>query len=352
MFKIIKDLIEGIMELLQSTSTHLLVVCLAIYAIARLGFQAYENTFQKEGVSEKCQTMKIHLLYIAGILLFIIIEIASYLAIKSDPSGQSLMQYISFASTLASIILSILAIILTIVTTSKGDSNLAKMELASKTLGDVIKEFEDFKNIKTEVFQFINHSQSLDKKLDSAIEKINNAISEIKDTTQKGVTEITEHVKKINEYVFNFSRNPSSSSQQQNLFKNKKGVEKFLSHNSSLMGLLGIYSCLQADENKLNKINISDIYDHDIFGPNLSSDAKSGYIIGYCSSFSKLGLITVDVDIYEMEMSVSSVSPHMLKASELYTLMERKTTDDPDITDMLKHVKDYFESKAKTNQQE
>lgn len=293
--------------------------------------------------------MKIHLLYIAGILLFIIIEIASYLAIKSDPSGQSLMQYISFASTLASIILSILAIILTIVTTSKGDSNLAKMEQASKTLGNVIKEFEDFKNIKTEVIQFINRTQFLDKKLDSAIEKINNAISEIKDTTQKGVTEISEHVKKINEYVFN--RNPSSSSQL-SLFKKEEEVEEFLSHNNSLMGLLGIYSCLQAHENGLNKINISDIYDHDIFGPNLSSDAKSGYIIGYCSSFSKLGLITVDVDIYEMEMSVLRVSPHMLKASELYTLMERKTTDDPDITDMLKHVKDYFESKAKTNQQE
>lgn len=72
--------------------------------------------------------LKIHLLYISSILLFIIVELCSYIAIDSDPHGQLLMPYISFASTLASIILSVLAIILTIVSTSKGDSFIVKIE--------------------------------------------------------------------------------------------------------------------------------------------------------------------------------------------------------------------------------
>lgn len=288
--ELLMNLIEGIMLLLQSTSTHLFVVCLAIYAIARLGFRAYENTFQKEDASEKSQTMKIHLLYIAGILLFIIIEIASYLAIKSDPRGESLMQYISFASTLASIILSILAIILTIVTTSKGDSTIIKVEQATEKLEETLSKL---KGISEQYDKKIEESY---KSLQNAKETLQNTSSEIKkdlsttfDNMKRKLDELDTHVRASKDEI---SRIGNSIGQLQGADRTSSDTQPAINVNyarliqtASFLGNLGLLACCISHKKKKSHISLRRI-----------NEEWEKYIAGYLVALSTTQMIDIEIE--------------------------------------------------------
>lgn len=272
-----------IMELLQSTSIHLVVVCLAIYAIARLGFRAYENTFQKEGVSERCQTMKIHLLYIAGILLFIIIEVASYLAIKSDPRGESLMQYISFASTLASIILSILAIILTIVTTSKGDSTILKVEQATEKLEETLLKL---KNVSE---QYDEKIETLYQNLQNANETIKNTSDEIKITHNK-LEELKKDVCENKDEIISRLGNSIDQLKGGNITLGDSQAAisvnyRKLIQTASFLGNLGLLACYISLKKKKSPFPLRKI-----------NEEWEKYIAGYLVALSTTQMIDIEIE--------------------------------------------------------
>lgn len=59
--------------------------------------------------------------YISGLLIFIIIELITYVCVNNDNTDQ-IVGYISFASTISSLFLSVVAIIYAIVSNNQGEA--------------------------------------------------------------------------------------------------------------------------------------------------------------------------------------------------------------------------------------
>lgn len=113
--------------LLQSKIIHLFVFCIAIVAIVSL--------FLKTKINDNSR--KLHLLYVTGILVFIVIELVSYICLNACDSSDKIISYISFASTLSSLILSVVAIIYTIVSNQKGNDVFIKISDKAEAINRV-----------------------------------------------------------------------------------------------------------------------------------------------------------------------------------------------------------------------
>ena len=90
--------------ILNSGILKLVVLLLAIIAIVFL-FLKYRKDEEPP---------KIHIYYISGLCIFIIIELVTYICVNND-NATDIVSYISFASTLSSLFLSVVAIIYAIV---------------------------------------------------------------------------------------------------------------------------------------------------------------------------------------------------------------------------------------------
>lgn len=80
----------------------------------------------------------VHLWYICAIATFVIIELVSYIVV-GNPECQNIMDYVSFAATLASLILSVLAIFITVLS----NNSLSKVKDSLHELPDNIRKIVD-----------------------------------------------------------------------------------------------------------------------------------------------------------------------------------------------------------------
>lgn len=113
-----------------SPTFNLLSILVTIIAIVFIGL--------KYGTSLKDK--RLHLGYICGICIFLIVEPCNvYLHTKR--SLAEIVSYISFASTLSSLILSVVAIIYAIVSNNKGEVQYGKIDNASSKITDSLSEF-------------------------------------------------------------------------------------------------------------------------------------------------------------------------------------------------------------------
>lgn len=140
-------------KLINSGILTLSVVLLAIVAIIFL-FLKYR---QNDG--------KVHVYYISGLLIFIIIELITYVCINNDHTDQ-IVGYISFASTISSLFLSVVAIIYAIVSNNQGEAQYQKIDKVSD-------------RISISVDKFLSMSESLSQK----IIYISSQLEDVKKTT-------------------------------------------------------------------------------------------------------------------------------------------------------------------------
>lgn len=151
-------------KLINSGILTLSVVLLAIIAIIFL-FLKYR---QNDG---KC---KVHMYYISGLLIFIIIELITYVCVNNNNTDQ-IVDYISFASTISSLFLSVVAIIYAIVSNNQGEAQYQKIDGASD-------------RISISVDKFSLMSESLSGSIDSILSKLDE-IKVISDETRQTVSQ-------------------------------------------------------------------------------------------------------------------------------------------------------------------
>lgn len=144
---------EVLKILIGSGIFQLLIVCISIITIV--------FCFLRTKIDYR--NRKVHLFYISGILTFLIIELLSFICVSNDPDGESIFSYISFASTLSSLILSIIAIIFTIVSNNKGSDVFAKIDGRAR---DIQQAGESVaiaaKNISSQLLRFERRLEHLE----------------------------------------------------------------------------------------------------------------------------------------------------------------------------------------------
>lgn len=138
-------------KLINSGILTLTVVLLAIIAIIFL-FLKYR---QNDG---KC---KVHMYYISGLLIFIIIELITYVCVNNDNTDQ-IVGYISFASTISSLFLSVVAIIYAIVSNNQGEAQYQKIDGASDRISTSVDRFSSMsENLSQKIMYIISELEEV-----------------------------------------------------------------------------------------------------------------------------------------------------------------------------------------------
>lgn len=261
-------------KLINSGILTLTVVLLAIIAIIFL-FLKYR---QNDG---KC---KVHMYYISGLLIFIIIELITYVCVNNDNTDQ-IVGYISFASTISSLFLSVVAIIYAIVSNNKGEAQYQKIDGASD-------------RISTSVDRFSLISENLSGNIDSILSKLDE-IKIISSETKNAVSQNSQ--KRIDSDSTPVEIDEKDHKLMQMLVKRYVNVGSFY-------GNIVLLACILSNETKL-RFKTSDII-----------PGSSDYLYGYIIASTALGVVTTHVD--DNCIIVDSVSPFLLKEMLLNDIKE------------------------------
>lgn len=275
--------------ILQSGIIQLIIVCISFFAIALC--------FLRSKLDEKNRT--IHLLYISGILSFLIIELLSYICVKSDADGKTITSYVSFAATLSSLILSIVAIIYSIVTNNKGDNVYAKIE---QGVGDLRKSAGEISSITDTLYDKL-----------STFERHLNQIENLSEDTNLAVKEMKEMKSAADGRQF------TKDGQQVTIDE----VLHQMAQVGSVYGNAALLACCYAK--KSNKT----------FDTNAVFKTESEYFYGYLVSVSTL--LFIDINFEGLTVKVNSIHPKL----EDYLKQFFKDRSAENI-ELVKSIQNYF----------
>ena len=131
-------------EIINADVLKLFVGLLAVVAIVLI---------LKNKQNENTSKLKLHILYISSLSAFIIIELITYVCVNNR-NAEDIVRYISFASTLSSLLLSVVAIIYAIVSNNKGEAQYKKIDMASdrivESVDTILSKLEEVKLISSE----------------------------------------------------------------------------------------------------------------------------------------------------------------------------------------------------------
>ena len=282
--------------ILNSDILKLFVVLLAIVAIVFLFLKNKNKKDDEHG--------KIHIYYISGLCVFIILELITYICVNND-NATDIVSYISFASTLSSLLLSVVAIIYAIVSNNKGEAQYQKIDQASD-------------RISISVDRFSSISENLSGNIDSIIAKLEE-LKVISNETKNAITNAGSSQTTID--------TSSSNLNAENL------VRGFIAA-GSLSGNIALLACVYSSEQHM-PYNLTFL-----FGNN------AAYCYGYIVASSALGIISTRA--YDDVIIVDSFLP-MIKDFVIEEI-DKITNSFPDkdktnIKNQIEVIKNFFKIK-------
>lgn len=259
-------------DLINSNLPHMICMTLCIAVVACIFIRYYANGKDVNDADRRIQ--RLHTFYIAGILVFIIVELITWLCMKQD-NCSDILSYVSFAATVSSLIMSVVAIIFTIVFSSRGDDQYKKIDNASEKVSQSLLEFSKrTQDIDESVSAFKDTSDSLTRKMESILTELRDVRSiteEIKDTTSNNKADV--------------DADSGEFSWETDGKKSKKVLEQFI-NTGSFNGNCALYACvLSKDQDK--QFSLADICD--------GTPNAINYCYGYLIASSALGIIEGEI---------------------------------------------------------
>ena len=251
-------------------SDALQLICMLICIAVVVCFFIFRYSKGADISDPKSKIQKLHTFYISGILVFIIIELVTGLCMGKgeEDSSTEILNYVNFAATLSSLIMSVVAIIFTIVSGSRGDEQYKKIDNASdKVTESLLKFSEKTASMDDSIAAFKFTADTLSEKMSSILAKV-------------------EGVDKTSKEVLNQIRTAQPSEGDSSNTTNKKGklneLADFVAY-SSYSGKLALWACVLSKE-KSRPFYVKEISE------NADDEAyRYGYIIASISA----GIINV-----------------------------------------------------------
>lgn len=216
-------------ELFNSDFAKLISVLLALIALFYIGMKHRPVN----GTSKS-----IHLWYISGISIFLIVELITCIVVNNI-DAQNIMNYISFASTLSSMILSVLAIF--IIAASNESLNKVKdvlIDLPSEVKEKIDVSLNEMKNTATNVESL---SSSYNDSQQKTIEKIQELLDNLDNHIQQEFHKNSQKIDDMGEKLTNLSKTASINSNEDEFEPDEKFVKTVL-NNTSYLSLQLIYA--------------------------------------------------------------------------------------------------------------
>lgn len=236
--------------LIESDFIKLFTMLLAVFAIVALllYFKPQENN-----------TRRFHIWYICGIATFIIIELVTWISV-GNPNSDEILQSVSFAATLASLILSVLAIFITVIS----NDSLVRVkdslnDIPNKVESTVDKSLSKLKEISNELGQNAKHSQEAqyetEKKITEMLNKLQGHIDE----------QFKEHNEKFNDISKKIDQTfPKQESMQTSESNIKPSIDnlilQYYVENTSLLALqMAFVVNMYVEKKASNPLSISEM---------------------------------------------------------------------------------------------
>lgn len=279
---------------LNSDILKIFVIMLAIVAIVFMFLK-----FRKED-----EHRKVHVYYISGLCVLIILELVTYICVNND-NATDIVSYISFASTLSSLLLSVVAIIYAIVSNNKGDAQYQKIDRASD-------------RISMSVDRFSSISESLSGNINSILTKLDE-IKVISNETKNAITNVGTQQTKIDATTSNLD-----------VTKLVKGYIV----GGSLSGNLSLLACVYSNEQHM-PFNLTFL-----FGNNAL------YCYGYIVASSALGIISTRIndDVVIVDSYLPMIKEMLLEQIEVI-INNYPENDKTNVSNMFDTIKNYFKVK-------
>ncbi|MBE6400805.1 MAG: hypothetical protein E7037_02050 [Verrucomicrobia bacterium] len=225
-----------------------LIICAAIVAIVAIVFgfcsQRKANTNMEAFLNQR--NVKLHRNYIVGFLCAAVILLATS---KCVGNGSEIFSYISFASTITSIVLSILAIFVTVQSSADINRQFAKIEDATNAVSDASRTLSDtLSKISDAEKQLESKSEALGTQIGKIAEEFHRRVNVcMHEAEERIVTRVASNSK-------NYRNQESKGTEKEQPNAEVKGwIERrelaFLEC-SSLCGLFSLYACSLSMEKK------------------------------------------------------------------------------------------------------
>lgn len=325
-------------ELINSDFVKLMSILLAIVALFYIGVKNKPTN----GMSKN-----IHVWYICGIATFVIVELITFIVV-GNADAQNIMDNISFASTLSSLILSVLAIFMTVLS---GES-MNKLRDSLVGLGSIPKD------VKQAVEETIDKMQKSTADLNKASENNNKNLEKLNAAIDSKIAEIEHHISaQLKQHQQNTLKAINESFVERKAgTQNESGVipetmiDNFLSSTSnasiSLLYMIVQY-CKKVEENTIKPpvVNLKDLAL--VINAGKREDSFSMYLFACLVILSSFGLL----DYNTGKDSFTEVT-----FSSIYTSVKSKISNqlsERNITSALEGLDQYIDSLfSNSNQQE
>ena len=305
------------MNIMHTINILIISICATIILIV-----AIKNVWSKPNECKNCieknidKRRKIHLLYISGIAISIIIILFSYITVNSD-NYNNINTYFTFASTIVSIVLAVVTIVYSITTSESTSNSLGALDKTTKSIRDASSEVSNASKI---------YSDSANK-LENNIKRILETIENVKDNTEKLLDDrIFESIKSSKNKTYISTSNI-----------NENFIKDFI-RASSIVGNLLLYACAKAKVKEKK------------FTPSLFDDNSglnyNDYVYGFMIAISSLNLVTATIKIPEgndlIEISIIESNFDFIKLINEWIQETNPDKTYGDFTKFKNRIDDYF----------
>lgn len=287
---------------MNTTVIIIMMVCATIIALVaiicdHLFERKYANS--SEFMMAK-KIIKIHRNYIVGFLGFAVIMLVTA---KYGGPKNAIFEYLSFGSTITSLVLSVLAIFVTVQSSSDLYKQFTRIDNATDVMGKSLEKFTEAER-KLEATSNIISSQ-----MDNIVEEIDRRLDQrMREFSEQVSSSLNQHSQSVNE---NFHKEIFKEAFEQASKTNQETWKKWLDGYVNLMsfnGILALYAVTLSLE-KAKSFRMSELF-----------KGNNQYVFGILIASSSIGVINTrinDGDTVECLFSVFTKEKLILKIKEL-----------------------------------
>jgi len=307
-----------------------LIVCATGIAIFAIVFD-YLSSRKCNNTTENLLTQKItriHRNYIAGILGLAIVFLISA---KYGGPGNGIFEYLSFGSTITSMVLSILAIFVTVQSSSDLYKQFAKMEDATNTITNVSRDIQDtLTKISQAETELDVTSKNLNMQIGNIVDEIDQRVKSCIQGTERRLSDKFHEIGKQNDIANSSIYTAGDKTQNKAEQEWMNNWLKMYVDTISCNGLLALYACaLSKGKNKLFKLS-------ELFPGN------DQYIYGILIASVAAGVIIIDVKDDVIKCNKINISQDIMVNELKGRIKESENPFADYLTNLLKGVEDFF----------
>lgn len=307
---------------MDRTVTIIMIICATVIALTAIicDHLAESKSTDKSQNLASNKIVKIHRNYIAGFLVFAIIMLFTE---QYGGVNNEIFSYLSFGSTITSLVLSILAIFVTVQSSSDLYKQFTRIDNATDTINNVSTQMG---NTLKGMSESENQLKETSKVISSQMDEIVNRIDErIKFRMQETEHNLSEQISSMNEQTI--SKNNEAIENPTSIDEFKENVTKDFLDITSANGTLLVYICyLSSKKSK------------DFLMSDLLTDERYAY--GFLISTISIGLIHATVD---EKLKVKCSKTMFERDAIVNKLQEKAQRYGQDFLDLINTANRYFD---------